>query len=236
MNAASFIADQEKQAEQYIEHCFAAQLQARTLSLSRPVVTQAITASAHANSLAGNFANALGEGDRYKRRIQKRSRKEPRSGICDAILFAAIPDEWGLIKDAEFIRSVHFTAPSAIPSVPHTKKESELQQFDRQLQNPFYACTNETLLDLPGPDPDTIHSFEHSLLLPHAVVEYKKRSDTEGKALNQGRMYLVSLVTFYSALGIEDYPFYCLVTSGRLGAILMAWKSSKGEASRPYTT
>ncbi|KAJ7093674.1 hypothetical protein C8R44DRAFT_645802 [Mycena epipterygia] len=46
-------------------------------------------------------------------------------------------------------------------------------------------------------------------------------------------MYLVSLVAFYSALGIEDYPFYCLVTSGKLGAILMIWRSSKQEAGRP---
>ncbi|KAJ7247887.1 hypothetical protein B0H12DRAFT_1053312 [Mycena haematopus] len=39
-------------------------------------------------------------------------------------------------------------------------------------------------------------------------------------------MYLASLVAFYSSLGIDDYPFYCLVTSGKLGAILMAWTSS----------
>ncbi|KAJ7435667.1 hypothetical protein B0H11DRAFT_1755805 [Mycena galericulata] len=43
-------------------------------------------------------------------------------------------------------------------------------------------------------------------------------------------MYLVSLVAFYSALGIEDYPFFSLVTLGKLGAILMAWKSSRRKA------
>jgi hypothetical protein len=29
----------------------------------------------------------------------------------------------------------------------------------------------------------------------------------------------------YSALGIEDYPFFALITAGKLGAILMALKS-----------
>ncbi|KAJ7247886.1 hypothetical protein B0H12DRAFT_1235133 [Mycena haematopus] len=35
-----------------------------------------------------------------------------------------------------------------------------------------------------------------------------------------------SLVAFYSAFGIDDYPFYCLVTSGKVGTLLMAWRSS----------
>ncbi|KAJ7508088.1 hypothetical protein B0H11DRAFT_2218087 [Mycena galericulata] len=52
------------------------------------------------------------------------------------------------------------------------------------------------------------YDFKTHLILPHAVVEYKKYSDDEGNTLNQGRMYLVSLVAFYSALGIEDYPFF----------------------------
>ncbi|KAJ7601514.1 hypothetical protein B0H17DRAFT_159612 [Mycena rosella] len=227
MDAASFIEDQEKQAKEYRDSCFTAQLQATALSLSYPVITQAITASTHANALVGNVAKFLGHQDRSKRRMQKRSGKEPRDGICDAVLFAAIPDEWELIEDAEFIRNAHAEALPAIPSL--ARRETQLQQFTHQLQNPFYACTTDISPDFPAPNPDTIRSFKNCLLLPHAVAEYKKSSHTEGKALNQGRMYLVSLVAFYSAFGIEDYPFYCLVTSGKLGAILMAWKSSKRE-------
>ncbi|KAJ7723178.1 hypothetical protein DFH07DRAFT_759639 [Mycena maculata] len=44
-------------------------------------------------------------------------------------------------------------------------------------------------------------------------------------------MYLVSVVSFYSALGIKDFPFYCLVTSGTLGAILTGWQSSAQQQS-----
>ncbi|KAJ7093673.1 hypothetical protein C8R44DRAFT_890586 [Mycena epipterygia] len=137
MHATSFIEDQEKQAKQYRDYCFAAQLQATTLSLSYPVVTQTITASTHANALVGNVAKSLCDEDRYKRRMQKRSGKEPRNGICDAILFAAIPDEWELIKDAEFIRSAHAKASPAIPLI---RKETELQQF--------YLSTAEPVLCL----------------------------------------------------------------------------------------
>ncbi|KAJ7827301.1 hypothetical protein B0H13DRAFT_1561421, partial [Mycena leptocephala] len=37
--------------------------------------------------------------------------------------------------------------------------------------------------------------------------------------------YLISVASFYAALGFVDRPFYGLVTSGDRGAILMAWKS-----------
>ncbi|KAJ6490613.1 hypothetical protein C8R47DRAFT_1214905 [Mycena vitilis] len=98
------------------------------------------------------------------------------------------------------------------------------------LQNPFYAKKasvkpRETLA--LSPSDVEIPSFDGLLLLPHATVEYKKADTDEGNPLNQGRMYLVSVTSLYSTLGIDDYSFYCLVTSGKLGAVLMAWKSSK---------
>lgn len=82
----------------------------------------------------------------------------------------------------------------------------------------------------------------HRLIIPRTIFSSPislpstkecSHSDAEGKALNQARMYRVSVVTFYSALGIEDHPFFALVTAGKLGAILTAWKSSKHEVSRP---
>ncbi|KAJ7093550.1 hypothetical protein C8R44DRAFT_585338, partial [Mycena epipterygia] len=42
------------------------------------------------------------------------------------------------------------------------------------------------------------------------------------------------VLSMYYTDGIEDYPFYCLVTLGKLGSILMAWKSSKKEAGPTY--
>ncbi|KAJ7685566.1 hypothetical protein DFH06DRAFT_1158840 [Mycena polygramma] len=95
------------------------------------------------------------------------------------------------------------------------------------LQNPFYVNALTVKPLALSPSEVEIRSFEGLLLLPHATAEYKKADKDEGKPLNQGRMYLVSVASFYSTLGIDDYPFYCLVTSGKLGAVLMAWKSSK---------
>jgi hypothetical protein len=98
------------------------------------------------------------------------------------------------------------------------------------LQNPFSVTT-------PGPTSQSqkslqmVPSFKGHLLLPHATAEYKKCDDPAGKALNQGRMYIVSVISFYSSFGIENFPFYCLVASGTLGAILMGWKSSKFRVS-----
>ncbi|KAJ6490627.1 hypothetical protein C8R47DRAFT_1045418 [Mycena vitilis] len=98
---------------------------------------------------------------------------------------------------------------------------------DPILQNPFHVNALTVKPLALSPSEVEIKSFEGLLLLPHATAEYKKADKDEGKPLNQGRMYLVSIASFYSTLGIDDYPFYCLVTSGKLGAVLMAWKSSK---------
>ncbi|KAJ7784975.1 hypothetical protein DFH07DRAFT_872930 [Mycena maculata] len=97
---------------------------------------------------------------------------------------------------------------------------------DGLLERPFAATT-------PGPPPVPhnglppvgLTSFHGDLLLPHATAEYKKHGESESKALNQGRFYLISVVSFYAALGIVDRPFYGIITEGNRGAILMAWKS-----------
>ncbi|KAJ7893050.1 hypothetical protein B0H14DRAFT_3675636 [Mycena olivaceomarginata] len=61
-----------------------------------------------------------------------------------------------------------------------------------------------------GLPPFPLTSFKDDLLLPHAVAEYKKHSHSDSKALNQGRFYLISVVSLYAALGIVDRPFYGL--------------------------
>ncbi|KAJ7501285.1 hypothetical protein B0H11DRAFT_2275280 [Mycena galericulata] len=104
---------------------------------------------------------------------------------------------------------------------------------DGRLHNLFAAST----IAPPGAkhplDYFNLASFKNDLLLPHATAEYKKHADSESKALNQGRFYLISVVSFYAALGIEDYPFYNLVTAGKRGAILMAWKSKSKAKPKP---
>ncbi|KAJ7735870.1 hypothetical protein DFH07DRAFT_843356 [Mycena maculata] len=113
---------------------------------------------------------------------------------------------------------------------------TELNAANRKrfLQNPFTLSKDlsfaavDAVPNLKVPEFDAA-SFEGKLLFPHLVVEYKKPHDTEGKALNQGRMYLISLISFYAALKIVDRAFYALVTNGPKGALLMGWKSKKAE-------
>jgi hypothetical protein len=54
-------------------------------------------------------------------------------------------------------------------------------------------------------------------------------NETKTKALNQGRMYSVSAVTFLASLGITGYPVYCLITSGKMGGVLVTWHATKGK-------
>ncbi|THH13655.1 hypothetical protein EW146_g6587 [Bondarzewia mesenterica] len=65
-----------------------------------------------------------------------------------------------------------------------------------------------------------------ALLLPTLVVEYKKQ-DSVTKPINQGRMYLVSAVTFLAAVGITNYPVFGLITDGADGVVTVAWYSEK---------
>ncbi|KAJ7090099.1 hypothetical protein C8R44DRAFT_990744 [Mycena epipterygia] len=155
--------------------------------------------------------------DKLTEAVRQRSDIEPRDGKCDAILFMSIPDASVEVANAADI--IRYTAPS--PPASNISGTG-------LLQNPFLAAptpAGNSLLQYT----QMVPSFKGHLLLPHATVEYKKRDDTTAKALNQGRMYLVSVVSFYSALGIQDFPFYCLLTSGTLGAILMGWQSSTQE-------
>ncbi|KAF7371643.1 hypothetical protein MVEN_00020000 [Mycena venus] len=171
-----------------------------------------------------------------KKLIGRHSQQEPREGILDAILVAVIPRPLHLrtISDVEFIRYISdapsITISPAAHAVSSVEKgfNAEVQERDyvQYLQNPFTVSINETELSFTREGTPKF-DVSRQLLFPHVVVEYKKPSDTAGKALNRGRMYLVSIVSFYVALGIEDRPFFCLVTAGKVGVLLMAWKSSK---------
>ncbi|KAJ7714769.1 hypothetical protein DFH07DRAFT_863228 [Mycena maculata] len=228
LSAESFVQDQIKQVKDYLGSCADAQTDARHLDTS--VWRQSITATARAQELL-DFVEPFNERpDEYKRWVQHRSGREPKDGICDAILFAALPGFPDLIADAEFVRDAR-APPQDAPTVQNSDSNSESDSVKKQLQNPFYVCTTESWMRRTQAAHEQAHKnvlqFQDHLLLPHFVAEYKKSAEDEGKALNQGRMYLTSMVAFYTTLGVEDYPFFALVTSGKVGAILMAWKSSE---------
>jgi hypothetical protein len=98
--------------------------------------------------------------------------------------------------------------------------------------DPFHISSTESRSASVLEESDDSNSFVINwtdLLLPALVVENKKMNDTKTKALNQGRMYSVSAVTFLASLGITGYPVYCLVTSGKIGGVLVTWQATKGK-------
>ncbi|KAJ3556116.1 hypothetical protein NM688_g2200 [Phlebia brevispora] len=67
-----------------------------------------------------------------------------------------------------------------------------------------------------------------NIFLPQLMVEYKKQDQSEGKALNQARMYSVTSVSYLAAIGIKAYPVFTLAAHGTLGNLIMTWMSENG--------
>ncbi|KAJ6611598.1 hypothetical protein B0H10DRAFT_353035 [Mycena sp. CBHHK59/15] len=177
---------------------------------------RALIASTEANNLLIKLSPMLNSPDEVKKLVEHRSRQEPRDGKCDALLFGVIDGQ--SFDGAEFLISPHSTVP------PHQISQSG--GFNESLwQNAFHVRVAERAAALAA-ESGPAYPFAGHLLLPHFVAKYQKLSHDEGQVLIQGRMYLASLVAFYSALGIDDYPFYGLVAYGKVGSLLMAWKSS----------
>ncbi|KAF7336048.1 hypothetical protein MSAN_02318600 [Mycena sanguinolenta] len=250
---SNVVAAQIKQAQQYYTHCVHAQLQE---SEDDAVNEQVSEAANHARLLLQTLRTLAKSEHEFQKTIDTHSRLEPRDGIADAMLFLAIPGKPELVEKAQFIC---YTATAEIKTSPETlagpkttetktkpkasRKPSAATETNtsdsetswkpsrntkRLLHNPF-SRRPEQVTSVENPVLPKVQAFKDHLILPHAPAEYKKPSDDFGKALNQGRMYLVSVVAFYSAIGIEDYPFYSVVTSGTLGAVIMAWKSPKNK-------
>lgn len=183
------------------------------------VSPQAMAALRQANYFLSEFSPMLERPDEFKRIVEDRSRQEPRSGICDVLLFGAIQGH--SIDGAEFI--ICPPPREALPIVSETDSES----FWQKAFCPQFIATSVT----PSAPSGWSCAFANHLLLPHFIVEYQTPSHD---AFIRARVYLASLVAFYSALGIDDYPFYCLVASGTVGSLLIAWKSSAHKVSPQF--
>ncbi|KAK7054038.1 hypothetical protein R3P38DRAFT_2854128 [Favolaschia claudopus] len=206
-----------------------------------------------------------------KRLLHQRSRREPKTGRCDALCFIAVPpgslnasqiDALNFItrskddmkeatrsskksdkKAAKKSATTGRRQASSVPKVdaPKSQASSEDIKLTDQtrrdyLQNPHTVSRDLNLMFADAasmPELDfaniALSDFEEMILFPYFIVEYKKKHDTEAKALNQGRLYLIALISYYAALDILDRPFYVLVTNGPKGALLMGWKSMGSE-------
>ncbi|KAG1741780.1 uncharacterized protein EDB91DRAFT_1279845 [Suillus paluster] len=116
----------------------------------------------------------------------------------------------------------HLQVPSSHVSESKKKKHEQNPLHDLFLVHPDGTLPTDVFSgQMSWPEP-------RDLLLPVLLSEYKK-NDTSMilQATNQMRTYLVSAITFLSALGITNEPVFGLVVNGPRGAVTMAWK--KGE-------
>ncbi|KAJ7604081.1 hypothetical protein FB45DRAFT_811455 [Roridomyces roridus] len=186
---------------------------------------------------------AMGEGG-IKNHLQGHDQQEPRTGVADAILCVAVDMHESSftpvdVRDLSFFtESTHKPVAVApwqpVPnnleelSVPLPLASGQAPRWDvikRYLENPFVAKREPVAPPVIDNVPNM--SEEEVSIFPHVLVEYKKEKQDEGAALNQGRMYLVSVITYYATvLGIQNRRFYCLVTSGKNVAVIAGWKSA----------
>ncbi|KAK7062182.1 hypothetical protein R3P38DRAFT_3251527 [Favolaschia claudopus] len=240
-------------------------------SVGSALYRQAFLAAAQSMALWSSYAAACGPVHNKRIPLQdmlrERSRREPRTGTCDALCFFAVSSgslQEDKIKALEFItlskaeikagKEAASTSEEASQTTDHNLQSrmeggqggisqgpelnTKLTDQDRKYyqQNPHTSCRglNQLLADATGipklkfPETD-LSSFEGKLLFPYFIVEHKKKHDTEAKALNQVRLSLMAVISYYAALNILGRPFYALVTNGPKGAILMGWKSEKSE-------
>jgi hypothetical protein len=93
-----------------------------------------------------------------------------------------------------------------------TPSSSHLSPLDSELGVVRSELSSASTLEMPNlPVIDS-----EVLLLPELLVEHK-RKENETKAPNQDRIYLVSAVKLFAAMGIKGHPIF---------GVIMAWHST----------
>ncbi|KAJ7894714.1 hypothetical protein B0H14DRAFT_3426745 [Mycena olivaceomarginata] len=213
-----------------------------------------VAANTQSTKDMASYEKALDRPSKLAQKVKQRSRQEPPSGICDAVMFAHIKmsqnvDEMSFIKPHNVEPTISEPEAGTAPPPPpptqlplhnpsgssaakrgkadsnkKTASSSVLRanEIKRALHNPFDVAVEECDVAVPS-DP---------MLDGSDSENYKKFEVDFARALNQGRMYLISLVSYYAGMGIENRDFFCTVTNGMEGVVLMAWRSS--ETRRVY--
>ncbi|KAJ7739606.1 hypothetical protein B0H16DRAFT_1694514 [Mycena metata] len=165
---------------------------------------KAFEEATHALQAASSLREILdSRGQKYYHQLlEDRFRQEQPVGKCDAMLSFTVAEPLDR-SDVELIRQNSLIQVNISNSTKHLRTQH---------------CSGTG--DIP-----LLHD---PVVFPHVVVHYSRAPDT---ALDRARMSLVSVVMFYAALGIDDHAFYCLMTSGAVCKVYMAWKSSQRQAT-----
>ena len=210
----------------YIAMCSHAQLAISVMAVTSEdtsVFGQALAAS----NQAGAFFSSLRSVDPCKmvQIVQERAISEPHTGKCDAILVTPISNPLLVNeRDSDGIGAKAYGLVRHLQPKHQKSHQSSLGLLHPSLamappllSSPVEALTsNVSKVSVILPD---------DLLLPCMLVKYKKFSDSETKARNEARTYCVSAVSFLAAIGIKGHPIFCLITSGKIGGVMLAWHS-----------
>ncbi|KAF7790831.1 hypothetical protein EIP86_001788 [Pleurotus ostreatoroseus] len=85
-------------------------------------------------------------------------------------------------------------------------------------------CSTDSSDGLPSVTPTS----DKCILLPQAIVQYKRSPDEERKALNQCRLFVEAAIEAASAMGITKFPVFTFAVHVTRAALLMGWKASNG--------
>jgi hypothetical protein len=209
-----------------IDPCKMAQIvQERAVSEPHTSKCDAILVTPISNALLVNERDSDGVGAEVYglvRHPQPKHQKSHRSssGLLHPSLAAAPPL---LSSPAEALTSNENSenlAQNGMPVGKFTVTPQQLKLLHNPLQfpHPIIGTENSNVSEV-----SVIRSDD--LLLPCMLVEYKKFSDSKTKALNRARTYCVSALSFLAAIGIKGHPIFCLITSGEIGGVMLAWHS-----------
>ena len=232
----------------YFDHCTDAQSAARRLD--RDIQRESFAASTRADGFRSQLESLSSNPTNMSMVLKHHASKEPDTGICDAILVTPISkplgDEPNTSEVAEFLKDFGLVqhvvkdkkAQGDVPSqsssylLPPTsaRPESQTEQLTKEeehqlLDNPLRAVRSESSSASTFRMPHISVIDSTALLLPQLIAEHKKRDEHETKALNQERTYIVSAARFLATIGIKGHPIFGLVTSGKIGGVIMAWHS-----------
>ena len=97
-----------------------------------------------------------------------------------------------------------------------------------------FLCTNvtERLPTFPT-SLQAVRDDSVRIYAPFIAAEYKRDPAMTHQSFHQVQMYCVSCLEYLETIGITDFPVWGIATSGTVGIIIMAWKSTKSSHPAP---
>ncbi|KAF7790824.1 hypothetical protein EIP86_001781 [Pleurotus ostreatoroseus] len=196
---------------------------------------QCLQAESGATDLSNQWAQ-LEQDDNFRDIVEEHSTMEPTSGICDAALVTTIPIPLNTAtSDTQKAHQIALEQSQFLNLSPDQSQEEKPSDEPKQSRGGPKPDSNLLYIhplgvpsgDYPpyhGPKVPSVKPHGASddgpslhILLPQLLIEYKRASQHERKALNQARI-----------MNIDNYPVFGFAAHGQVGVLVMGWMSSNG--------